>query len=72
MKCDCKTCRYRYAQPRGWFTTKVDYFCTHPNTEQIKKYWKDHKIKKIEGHLYYGFDFDRKTTPKWCPKRKEE
>jgi hypothetical protein len=22
----------------------------------------------MDGHLYYGRNFERKTTPKWCPK----
>lgn len=70
-KCECESCKYRYRNVRLWSNSNSDYFCKHPNTEYISNYWKENKIKKMEGHLYYGYSFARKTTPKWCPKKEE-
>lgn len=45
-----------------------------PDVEYIRKYYKEHKIKKMEGFIGFGKPFSEavpiKTSPAWCPKKK--
>ena len=70
-KCECRNCLYLRLSVGSIENKNANYYCIHPNVEYIRNYWKEHKIKKMEGHLYYGADFEKKTTPKWCPKGKK-
>ena len=71
-KCECVGCQYLGRNVRN---KKTLYYCIHPNQKYISNYWHSHNIKRDVGLVYYGVDFVKKTTPKWCPKlakRKEE
>lgn len=69
----CSECGYcRGTTRRG--NTRYSYICMHPDEEYIKKYFKAHRINKMEGFLGYGKAHSEevpiKTSPAWCPKKK--
>ncbi len=71
IKCsECEHCKgYR---PYG--NTRSHFSCEHPDGEYIRKYYKEHNIKKMEGFIGFGKPFSEavpiKTSPAWCPKKK--
>jgi hypothetical protein len=73
IKCaECKYCKdsRRYGNTRGSF------HCEHPDKKYILEYFKDYKIHKMEGFIGFGKPFENtpsiKTSPAWCPKKKQE
>ena len=66
----CKYDNYKYCRSYI-YNTKYVFHCNHPNMEAIRKYFKEHNIKKMEGFIGFGEKFSKvpknKTTPKWCP-----
>ena len=61
-KCECRGCPYIRLSVGSIENKNASYYCIHPNVEYIRNYWEEHQIKKMEGSLYYGADFARKTT----------
>lgn len=65
---ECIGCQYLGRNVRN---KKTLYYCTHPNQKYISDYWRSHNIIRDVGLVYYGANFEKKTTPKWCPKGKK-
>lgn len=70
IKCsECRHCR-GYKKPGN---TRSSFACEHPDTDYIRKYFQERRIKKMEGFLGYGEPFSEecpiKTSPAWCPKK---
>lgn len=71
--CECDKCEYC----NGYLLdTRREFHCKHPNQEYIINYFREKKIKKMEGFIGYSEKFSdvpiNKTTPKWCPKKEIE
>lgn len=68
-RCECDKCEYCYGFTHD---TRRGFHCMYPNKEYIKNYFKEKRIKKMEGFIGFGKSFSdvpvNKTTPKWCPK----
>ncbi|HIW80276.1 MAG TPA: hypothetical protein H9742_01925 [Candidatus Acetatifactor stercoripullorum] len=66
---DCEYCK----EFRKTGNIRSDFTCEHPDKEYIRKYFKEHKIQKMEGFLGFGTRYSRevpiKTSPAWCPKK---
>lgn len=72
IKCsECEHCIGR--RPNG--NRSKSFWCYHPDQEHISKYYKEHKVTKAEGFIGFGKAWDEevpvKTSPGWCPKKKE-
>lgn len=70
IKCsECRHCR----EFRKVGNTRSIFTCAHPDTEYVRKYYKEHHITKMEGFIGYGKRFSEevpiKTSPAWCPKK---
>lgn len=70
LKCECDKCRC-CRQER---INKISQFiCEHENQKHIEEFFKKMGYKYMPGFIGYGIGVpDRKTTPKWCPKKIEE
>lgn len=72
----CKECSY--CEKRGTlFGVRRLFYCVHPDQKSIANYFRDHRMTKAIGFLCYGEKDDRdlpaiKTSPRWCPLRKEQ
>ncbi len=69
---DCEHCKgFRKAS-----NTRSSFSCEHPDQKYILDYFKDHRIQKMPSFLGYGKLFSSevpiKTSPAWCPKKKQE
>ena len=68
----CSECEYCKGK-RKTGNTRNSFTCEHPDTEHIKKYFREHRITKMEGFIEYGKPFSGevpiKTSPAWCPKK---
>lgn len=67
-ECWCDSCEYC----EGYLhKTRKSFICNHPDYEYIRKYFKEHNIRKMEGFIGFGEKFSdipkNKTTPRWCP-----
>lgn len=69
----CSECGY-CREFRKVGNTRSSFTCGHPDTEYVRKYYKEHRITKMEGFIGYGKMFSEevpiKTSPAWCPKKK--
>ncbi len=70
IKCaDCECCK----DLRGFGNTRGSFYCEHHNNDYISKYFKEHKISKMQGFIGFGKRYenkpDIKTSPAWCPKK---
>ncbi len=69
---DCEHCK----GVRKMNNTRYEFSCEHPDESYIKNYFMTHKIKKMYGFLGFGKPFSKeapiKTSPAWCPKKKQE
>ena len=56
--------------------TRSSFSCEHPDQKYIRDYFSAHKIKKMPGFIAFGKPFSSevpiKTSPAWCPKKKQE
>lgn len=65
----CNDCPYKEIYRKYGNSTK-EVMCQHPDKEYVRKYYKEHDIRKFEGFI--GFInskgvFPIKGSPKWCP-----
>lgn len=71
----CKECKYAKAYQRRRMVKRSNCYCTHPNQNYIIDYFKDNKIKKAIGFISYSEPYSNipllKTSPKWCPLKKD-
>lgn len=70
---NCKECPHKKEFRKGGNTTK-EVMCRHPDRDYIVNYFREHRIRKFEGFLGYvnsKGEFPIKTSPKWCPLKKE-
>lgn len=70
-KCDCMNCEYLGSYKKVG-NVRTTYRCRHSDQSYILRYFLEHGIFYAPGFLGFGKEgFPRKTTPKWCPLRKE-
>lgn len=66
---ECEYCR----EFRKIGNTRSSFTCGHPDGEYVRKYYKEHRITRMEGFIGYGKPFSEevpiKTSPAWCPKK---
>lgn len=67
---ECEYCR----EFRAVGNTRSSFTCGHPDGEYVRKYFREHRITKMEGFIGYGKPFSAdvpiKTSPDWCPIKK--
>lgn len=68
----CAECKYcEEFRPVG--NERSNFYCNHPDRLYISKYYREHKISKMEGFIGFGerysSDVPIKTSPRWCPKK---
>lgn len=68
---ECEFCK----ELRKIGNTRSEFVCAHPDEEHIRKYFEDHKIKKMPGFIgfskAYSHEVPVKTSQAWCPKKEE-
>ncbi|MCI6044273.1 hypothetical protein MR857_13320 [bacterium] len=68
----CEHCR----EFRRDGNTRSSFLCKHPDYEYIENYFKEHRIEKMAGFIGFGKRWFHvptiKTSPAWCPKKKED
>ena len=69
----CKDCKYMEYLKRG---NRHAVYCKHPNQDYINDYCNKHRVVAMPGFIcftkLFSFELRTKTSPKWCPLRKEE
>ena len=71
---NCKDCEYCKLTARNYYGCRSTFYCKHPDQEYITKYEKEHKVLSAHGFISFGIGNEPniKTSPRWCPKKKEE
>lgn len=69
----CKECPFQ-KQYRRHFNSTREVMCEHPDKEYIRKYFKEHNIRKYEGFIGFVNSkgvFPIKKSPAWCPLKRK-
>ena len=70
----CSECEHCENHGRAG-NTRGSFYCGHPDYEYIVEFYKKHRINRAFGFIAFGNPFENfpaiKTSPKWCPKKKE-
>lgn len=70
----CSLCEHCKGNKRN-MNTRMEYWCKRADTEHISNYYKEHKITKAIGFIGFGKPYSRelpiKSSPAWCPRKKE-
>lgn len=70
----CEGCNYCKGV-KGNNATRYGFHCQHPDQKHIGDYFREHRLTKMDGFIGFGKCFgdkpEIKTSPAWCPKKKE-
>ncbi len=70
--CEFLKCVGTSLKPYG---SRLSYYCEHKNQEYIRRYFDEHKLKKIPGFVCFSigmyYEPSIKTSPPWCPKKRK-
>lgn len=71
----CKDCEYCKVIGYGSIATRNSCFCEHPDYAYISNYFDEHRMSKMPAFLGFTKPYSKevpvKTSPKWCPLKKE-
>ena len=72
----CKNCEYCKNTGSGRNATRGSFFCEHPDKNYISEYFKTHRIYRMFAFIDFSKPYrdepEIKTSPRWCPKKKQD
>ena len=70
----CSLCEHCKGNRRN-LNTRIEYLFEHADEEHIRNYYTEHGITKAIGFIGFGKPYGRevpiKSSPAWCPRKKE-
>ena len=71
----CKNCEHCSNKGGGINATRSSFYCEHPDQKYIREFYEKHKIYRAHGFIDFSKPYEKepaiKTSPKWCPKKKQ-
>ena len=73
---NCADCKYAEIGYRSSALGRAPVYCQHQNQEYIIEYCHNNRVGKMPGFICYTKrgtnELTIKTSPRWCPLKKEE